>query len=521
MTDISVSKERPAGISAPVRDPAGRAGRTGRTGRTGRAGRRPGGPAVLLAIVLAGQLMAVLDTSVVNVAAPSIHAGLHASGSALQLIVAGYTISYAVLLVTGARLGDLLGHRRVFLGGVAVFTLASLGCGLAPATGALIGLRFAQGAAAAIMIPQVLSLVQRTFTGPARARAMRAYAAVLAGGVVLGQIVGGLLISADLLNTTWRPIFLVNVPVGLLVLAAGARLLPAGSREPGRGLDLAGLVLLSLAVLALVVPLVLGQPEHWPAWGWASMAGSALLAGGFVLAERRLAGRGGAPIVPSRLLRLPGVAAGIAALFINMSLFGGFFFAVALELQSGLGESALHAGLTFAPSAAAFGLVSLTWQQLPAPLRSGLIVAGFAVAAAGMLGVAALLHGGGHGGAALYLVMAVIGAGMAAAFSPLLTGVLMRIPVADAADASGVIVTVNQLGLVVGVASFGTLYLNLAGSLPGSGSLGAFQLLSAHAAVVTIVALAIAAAAGGVLAGLRELSLRPARLTASARGPAA
>jgi Major Facilitator Superfamily len=350
---------------------------------------------------------------------------------------------------------------------------------------------------------------------------MRAYAAVLAGGVVLGQIVGGLLISADLLSTTWRPIFLVNVPVGLAVLAAGARLLPAGSREPGRGLDLAGLVLLSLAVLALVVPLVLGQPEHWPAWGWASMAGSAVLFGGFVLAERRLAARGGAPIVPGRLLRLPGVTAGIAALFINLSLFGGFFFAVALQLQSGLGEPALRAGLTFAPSAAAFGLISLGWQKLPARVRPGLTVTGFAVAAAGMLGAAALLRGGGTGGVGLYLVMAVIGAGMAAAFSPLLTGVLMRIPVADAADASGVIVTVNQLGLVVGVAAFGTLYLNLAGALPGSGSLAAFRSLSAHSAVVTIVALAAAAAAGGVLAGVRELSLRPARATASAPGPAA
>jgi MFS family permease len=499
MSDISVSKERAAGYSARLRDPA----------RPAR--RRAASPAVLVAIVLAGQLMAVLDTSVVNVAVPSIHAGLHASGAALQLIVAGYVISYAVLMVTGARLGDLYGHRRVFLTGVAGFTLASLGCGLAPATGPLIALRFVQGAAAAVMIPQVLSLIQRTFTGAARARAMRAYSATLAGGVVLGQIVGGLLISANLFSSTWRAIFLVNVPIGLLVLAAGARLLPAGTRNPGRGLDTAGLGLLSLAVLALVVPLVLGQPEHWPAWGWASMAASAVLVAGFVLAERRLSGRGGAPIVPGRLLRLPGVAPGIAALFINMTLFGGFFFAIALQLQSGLGESALRAGLTFAPAAAAFGLVSLNWQRLPARLRPGLIVAGFTVAAAGMLGVAALLHGGGRGGAWLYLMMATIGAGMAAAFSPLMTGVLMRIPVADAADATGVVVTVNQLGLVVGVATFGTLYLNLAGALPAAPSLGAFRLLSAHAGTVTIVALAAAAAMGGVLAGLRELSLRTAR----------
>src|SRR5580698_4961146 len=161
MTDISVSKHRPAGHSprspirpAPAPPPA-----------PGRLRRRPG---ALLAIVLAGQFMAVLDASVVNVAAPSIHVGLHASGAGLQLVIAGYTIAYAVLLVTGARLGDLLGHRHMFLAGLAVFTLASLGCGLAPSTGALVALRFVQGVGAATMIPQVLSLIQRTFTGASR-----------------------------------------------------------------------------------------------------------------------------------------------------------------------------------------------------------------------------------------------------------------------------------------------------------------------------------------------------------------
>ena len=149
-------------------------------------------PGLVLAVVLIGQFMAVLDASIVNVAAPSIHASLHASGASLQLVVAGYIITYAVLLVTGARLGDIAGHRRVFLGGLVLFTLASLGCGLAGTAGELIALRFAQGAGAAMMIPQVLSLIQRTHAGPARARAMSSYSAVLAGGVVVGQLVGGL-----------------------------------------------------------------------------------------------------------------------------------------------------------------------------------------------------------------------------------------------------------------------------------------------------------------------------------------
>src|SRR6266852_1491587 len=169
-------------------------------------------PGLVLAVVLAGQFMAVLDASIVNVAAPSIHASLRASGAGLQLVVAGYTITYAVGLVTGARLGDIIGHRRVFLSGLVLFTLASLGCGLAGTAGLLVALRFAQGAGAALMIPQVLSLIQRTHTGPSRARAMSMYSAVLAGGAVVGQIVGGLLISANLFDSGRRPVFLVNVP---------------------------------------------------------------------------------------------------------------------------------------------------------------------------------------------------------------------------------------------------------------------------------------------------------------------
>jgi MFS family permease len=197
-------------------------------------------------VVLAGQFMAVLDASVVNVAAPSIHASLHTSGAGLQLVIAGYVITYAVLLVTGARLGDILGHRRMFLGGLAAFTLASLGCGLATSTGMLVTLRFVQGAGAAAMIPQVLSLIQRTFDGPARGRPMRLYAAVLAGAAVTGQVVGGVLVSANLFGGTWRPVFLLNVPIGVILFLAGLRVLPggrgdragcrrrAGQREPVR-----------------------------------------------------------------------------------------------------------------------------------------------------------------------------------------------------------------------------------------------------------------------------------------------
>ncbi|MBO0815589.1 MAG: MFS transporter [Actinobacteria bacterium] len=476
--------------------------------RPARPSQRPAqNPWWALAVVLTGQFMAVLDASVVNVAAPSIHASLHTSGAGLQLVIAGYVITYAVLLVTGARLGDILGHRRMFLGGLAAFTLASLGCGIATSTVMLVTLRFVQGAGAAAMIPQVLSLIQRTFDGPARGRPMRLYAAVLAGATVAGQIVGGVLVSADLFGGTWRPVFLLNVPIGVILFLAGLRALPGGQGEPGRTLDLAGVATLTPAVLALIIPLVLGQSEHWPAWGWACLAGSAVLFAAFAVVERRVAARGGAPLIPGRLLRLPGTAAGIAALFCVMAVFGGFFFVLALHLQGGLADSPVRAGLTFAPAGLAFAVVSLNWQRLPGSRPAAVSIAGFVVYSAGLLMLAALIRGGGPGGIWLLVALALVGGGMAAAFSPLMTAVVMRVPVAAAADATGVIVTVNQLALVVGVATFGTLYLNLAGRLPQDAA-GGFRLVSAHATAVTCAVLAAGAVAGGILTVLRARATR-------------
>ncbi|HEY1705874.1 MAG TPA: MFS transporter [Trebonia sp.] len=476
-----------------VRDSTASSGARKRAGRAVR-------PGAVLALVLTGQLMAVIDNSIVNVAVPSMQTSLHASGASLQLIVAGYTIAYAVLLVTGARLGDILGHRTMFLGGVALFTLASLGCGLAPDTGALIGLRFVQGIGAATMIPQVLSLIQRTYTRPGpRARAMSFYATVLSGGAVLGQILGGLLVTANIGGAGWRPIFLVNVPFGIVVLVLGARALPRSSARDGRSLDFPGLAVLTPAVLALVLPLVLGQPLGWPAWGWALLAVSAAAFTVLPLVERRVAARGGQPILPRSLLSLPGVTPGIAGLFVVMAVFGGWLFVFALEMQDGLGGSALRSGLTFVPSAVAFALVSLNWQRLPARWHVAVSITGFIVNSSGLVLAALLLRSGGSGGAGVYAFGALTGGGMAAAFGPLMTRVLSRVPVVQAADASGLIVTVNQLGIVVGIATFGTLYLNLAGQLPAHLS-AAFTLTSAHAYLVTSSALAVLALIGAVLA---------------------
>ncbi|MBO0513115.1 MFS transporter [Streptomyces beijiangensis] len=453
-------------------------------------------PGWLLAVVLAAQFMALLDVFIVNVAAPTIRTELHASGAGLQLIVAGYSIAYAVLLITGARLGDLLGHRRMYLGGLALFTLASLACGLAQGTGELIAFRFVQGAGTALMIPQVLSLIQRNFTGPARMRALGFYSAVLATGAAAGQVLGGVLVSADLFGASWRPVFLVNVPIGAVLLFLGAKVLPRDSRqepESVRGLDLPGLVLLAASVCLLTVPLVLGQELGWPLWSWLSLASSVVVFAAFFTYESGLARRGGAPLIAPRVLRIDGMGRAVARLLLVMAVNSGFLFALTLHIQGGLGFSALRAGLTFAPTAVVFGAVGLTWRRWPARLLRSLIPAGFVLTAVSALAVGWVLKGGGSGGILIFVAYAGIGAGLSAAFSPTFAGALATVRPEDAADAGGLLATVTQLGQLIGVAAFGALFLARLDA-PGAHA-------SADALWICTIALAIAAIFGGV-AGL-------------------
>ncbi|WP_079044781.1 MULTISPECIES: MFS transporter [unclassified Streptomyces] len=460
-------------------------------------------PGLLLGVVLAAQFMALLDVFIVNVAAPTIRAELSASGAALQLVVAGYTIAYAVLLITGARLGDLLGHRRTYLAGLALFTAASLACGLAAGSGQLIAFRLVQGAGSALMIPQVLSLIQRHFTGEHRVRALSAYSAVLATGAAAGQVVGGILVSADLFGTGWRPVFLVNVPIGVALLVLGARVLPrdAGTASTRtRALDLPGLLLLAAAVSLLTVPMVLGREQDWPLWSWLSLGASVVLLALFCAYESGLARRGGAPLIAPRVLRLPGMGRAVLWITVAMGVNAGFLFTLTLHLQGGLGHSALRAGLTFGPAAVVFGAVGLTWRRLPARLRRVLVPGGFLLAAAGSLTVGLVLRDGDAGGWGLSLGLGLVGAGVSLAFGPALTGALAAVRPEDAADASGLLATVTQLGQLIGVAAFGTLFLaRVAG--PGARD-------SADALWTTTLALAVAALVGGA-AGLPRRARRP------------
>ncbi|MGW6024907.1 MFS transporter [Streptomyces sp. NPDC055099] len=475
---------------------------TDRAGSSPASSKAPGTdnrPGRLLAVVIAAQFMALLDVFIVNVAAPTIRTELGASGAGLQMVVAGYTITYAVLLITGARLGDRLGHRRVYLIGLAVFTVASLACGLSRGTGELIAFRLLQGAGSALLIPQVLSLIQRNFTGEARTKALGVYAATLAVGAAAGQVLGGVLVSADLFGTGWRPVFLVNVPVGVVLLITAGRVLPRDAvREPGegrraRGLDLPGLVLLGAAVSLLTVPLVLGQQEGWPLWSWLSLGCALPLFALFCAYESRLARGGGAPLISPRVLRIPGMGLAVFRIAAVMGVNAGFLFVLTLHIQGGLGYSALRAGLTFAPTAVVFGAVGLTWRRWPAVLQRALIPGGFALTALSAVAVGLLLRDGGEGGPWLYVAFVGIGAGLSLGFSPTLTRALSTVRPEDAADASGLLSTVAQLGQSTGVACYGALFLN---RLESQGAPGAYS--SADALLVCTYALAGAAALGAV-----------------------
>jgi EmrB/QacA subfamily drug resistance transporter len=444
-------------------------------------------PWLMLGVLLAGQFMGLLDVMIVNVALPTIGTDLSASGAALQLVAAGYTVSYAVLLVSGARLGDLYGRRRLYLIGILGFTLTSLACGLAPTTGTLIAARFVQGAAAAMMVPQIISIIQARFAGVARAKAFSAYTAVLAVGAVAGQVVGGVLVSADLFGSGWRSVFLVNVPIGIAVAVLLPRVMPVDHSRGVRRLDLLGLAVIVPAVLLVVLPLVLGNEEGWPPWTFVALAVGVALLPVFVAVERRTTRRGGDPLLDLRIVRMAGVGSGMATLALLMIAYAGWLFSLAIHLQQGLGASALRSGLTFVPAAGAFGLLGLVWRRIPERVHHTLVPAGQLVAAAGFLAIGLSLQSGTRGGVLLLAALLVVGLGLGAAFSPLLTQSLVQVPPTRAADASGLLTTTLQLSQVIGVAVFGSVFLAGARHHTPNASATAISTTMSWLAVVLVV----------------------------------
>jgi predicted MFS family arabinose efflux permease len=455
-----------------------------------------------LVIVLVGQAMASMDASILIVATPSLRADLHASDAQLQLVVATYTIAFATLVVTGARMGDLVGRRRAFLTGLAGFTLASLAGGLAPTPATLIVARAFQGAAAALMTPQVLSIIQLEFQGETRARAIGAYSLILAVGVAAGQILGGLLMDAHLLAAAWRAALLINAPVGALLLVAAPRGLPVTAPGPRRRLDLAGAALLSSALLALVLPLTFGRDAGWPAWVWPSLTGCALALAAFVRLEGRVRKRGDEPLFDLDVVRLPGVSAGVAAVMLVMASYAGFLVSLTIHLQDGLDFTPLHAGLIFAVYAGGFATASLTWTRASAAVRDRLPVCGPLVMGATLLGIGLIATGGGWPVELTTPLLFAGGVGHALGFSPLASRLTEAVRPAQAAALSGLIITASLVGQVLGVAAFVGIYL-------GAAPHGSAQALASTTGAIAAALVVTAVCAFRALAPARALHFRP------------
>lgn len=445
-----------------------------------------------LLTLLIGAFLPMTDFFIVNVALPTIDTDLRASGGMLQLVVAGYAVAYAVLLVVGGRVGDALGRRRMFIGGMAAFTLTSLLCGLAPDAGTLVAARLAQGAASAMMFPQVLSTIQATASGERRSRALGYYGATGGIAVVVGQLAGGLLVSANLAGTSWRPIFLVNVPVGLLGLVLARRTLPETRSAFPAAVDVAGTSLLGATLCCLLVPLTEGRALGWPLWTLAMLAASPLTAAGFIVAERRVERRGAMPLVPMAVVRLPSVRRGLSVAIPFFAGFGAFMFVYALVAQEGARLGALTTGLTLVPMAVSFLVASVSMPRLVARYGRSVLTAGAGIQLIGMLSLAtALLTGWPHPAPwALAVGSLVCGAGQGLVMTPLFRIVLSEVPRQLAGVGSGVLATTQQTALALGVATLGSLYLDVspANRLGDPGA--AVIVLLAISAIAVIVACA-------------------------------
>jgi EmrB/QacA subfamily drug resistance transporter len=303
----------------------------------------------ILAVVLMAECMDLLDGTVVNIAAPAIHRDLHASATQLQWIVGGYALAIAVVLITGGRLGDLFGRRRMFLIGVAAFTSASLLCGLAPSSETLIAARLAQGVGGAMMLPQGLGLLRESFPEAEMPKVFGMFGPVMGLAAMLGPIIGGALVGIDLFGTGWRLVFLVNLPVGILALVSGFRLLPAGTRNRALGIDWLGSLITVAAGVALVYPLIEGRSLGWPAWTFAAMALGVAGLIGFAVEQRRRARAGHPTLVTPSVFSHRGYTVGLATALLFFAAMIGAMLTLTLYLQFGQGYSALHAGLTLIP----------------------------------------------------------------------------------------------------------------------------------------------------------------------------
>jgi EmrB/QacA subfamily drug resistance transporter len=458
---------------------------------------------LLLPVLLTGIFMGILDVFIVNVAAPSIRADLGASDSDVQWIVGAYVLVFAVTLITGGRLGDVAGRRRTFKAGLALFAAASAACALAPTAAVLIAARALQGFGAALLWPQVLSVIQVEFEPRERPSKIAALGAVQGMAAIAGQIVGGGLIAVDALGLGWRWVFLVNVPVGLLALALSDRAIPESRSPSARRLDLPGVALASLLLLLIVAPLVEGRDLGWPVW----LAGAAALAIpvaiAFVAVERRIESRGGAPLVEFHLFEERGFRLGTAALLIVYTIVSVFLL-IAIYLQDGLGLSAIDSGLVFTPLAVSYATASLLGPRLMARANGRLPLIGALVVATGLTGMGLVADSaGGHLDlVGLGVAFVVFGAGMGLLLPTAINVVLSRVPTDEAGAASGMLATIQQGGNAIGIAALGSVFFGAV----GPGAAGDY----AHAFAIATGLQVLAALAGAALLW-RLVSAAPVR----------
>ena len=413
----------------------------------------------VLATVVAAQFMFGVDAFIVNVAIPTIAAELHASAAQIEAVIAIYLIAYATLVVTGGRLGDIYGTRNVFVAGVAGFTATSLWCGLAQSGPELIVARLAQGATAALMVPQVLATLHLLFADASRARAFGIYGIVLGLAGAAGFILGGILVTFDLAGLGWRSVFFVNVPFGAIIIAAALRIMPMAPYRAGTRLDIPGAIVLFLGLLCLIGPLLFGHDVHWSASVWLVMAAGVAIVFAFVKLERAVAGRGGMPLIDLSLLSDAAFMRGLAAVFFFFFANLSFYLVMTIFMQRGLHIPPLQAGLVFVPLALTFVMASRHAGARTRHRGTRVLIEGCGVQIAGLAALVALVESTAVPSAiALALVLTIFGYGQGLVMAPLSSAVLSSVKSSSAGAGSGMYGTTAQIANAAGVAAIGAVF---------------------------------------------------------------
>lgn len=449
----------------------------------------------MFVILLVGAFLPPLDFFIVNVALPAIQDELSASSSAEQLVISSYAAVYAVTLITGGRLGDIYGRGKMFFIGLIGFAAASLLCGLAWSPWVLISGRVLQGATAAIMAPQALASVQAIFPEAEKPFALSIYGAVFGLASVIGQVVGGILISADLFHLGWRAIFLVNLPVALLVILFGLPLLKETRAPSAQRLDPVGMLLATATLSALIVPLIEGREAGWSWWTWLSFLAVPLLASLLWRYERRLSQNGGSPLLDPVVLRAPGLGQGLAIVLLFYSI-GAFFLLFSVYLQDALQLNALTAGLLFLPFGVGFLIGPLLTPYLRRFVGNYLSAIGMGCETLGLAGLAGLIAHTMMGSAPAMLPLAVLlfitGLGQGLAMPTLVRMVTGRVAPAFSGMIAGVTSSTLQISTALSVAIIGGIFY----SMLDTGRSGANI---THAFIVALLAMAICLATGAAL----------------------